>query len=479
MLCLFIDSILLQCHHMKRKGPDPALFVILGLVAIMLILIATAFAGRSCAKGVKDLLSIPGYSDNGLGNNARPLAQKDFDAFVKQAEAVDLGIGVHLGMSVDELTAALGKPDLIKSSGDGKQVYSFDFPANLESPAPADRRSSIGRSGNSPATLRLTISGGKVAKVSLKLPYCSSTSEYSLIKLNAKPFSECRFSDAKALFGTPQVETEHDATWEYYPATEAALKTVKEELPETPPADAKILEPQDYDGFVKKVQAFDFGINVHLGQTWEELQSAFGDSGFSSLNNGRIRQCHYMLSPKGLKEEYSPFGGSPAMLTVALKDDIVRDINLHITPIGKKNGFKYLVVNGKPLLQCQIGDLIQVLGEQSSDYIAFGDCSITWLYAAKPSGNVPWRFTQVDISRMGRDDSFGYFHIADISPSQLEGVYLDSDSSAATAPKPDRSIYISFGTEYYEDGLLHSMEIDLRDLSQKSDSDSGLTPPKL
>ena len=451
---------------MKRQGADPILYVVVGLVVLALLSTLAAVAGRSCAKTIGDFLASLSISSGAFGSLAGNLEQRDYEAFVKEVERIDLGIGIHVGMSKSDVLAMLGKPDFEASHFlDDYYQLDYSFPPGLRSLDTKARILALEGNDSPPATLTISLRNDEVAGISFYLPStCTDTSRWDYLTLNGKPFSQCKTGDVHSLLGKPIDETETDASWEFYPAEAGPQLATSYKTSDAPPSDAVILSQADYDAYAKNARDFDFGIGVHLGQSWSELRKVMGKPDCGGIIMDGIRSCSYMLPLKSL-DSTPPNPKAPcALLMFELKDEIVRHISLSIPDTNKNGDYPYLLLNGKSLADCSINDFKQVFGEETHNNTNDDYCHLGWAYASEPSVRGPRRFTEVTAWRTMTSHTFNDITITDINSTMLYDEEAPDYMGAFTIesePTAENWIYVYVDTGYSADNTLRHLKIKL------------------
>lgn len=207
---------------MKRQGADPIVYVFIGLIIIALLSAYAAFAGRSCAKAMVDASHDPGeqpYSESHEFKSAAvEVPPKDYEAFMRAAKSIDLGIGVAVGMTKDELAKRLGEPESVSRIKGGKQELAFMFPPTAKGPRPNDRH--VGgifdtvRMSVLVVTMRDDIAEEVMFTIS---PLGKDTDEWKFITLEGKHLARCQPDDFKALLGEPTHSYAGTLAWHFAP----------------------------------------------------------------------------------------------------------------------------------------------------------------------------------------------------------------------------------------------------------------------
>lgn len=207
---------------MKRQGADPILYVVVGLVVLALLSAFAAFAGRSCAKSAMEASRDPGeqpYSESHEFKSAAvEIPPKDYDAFMRAAKSIDLGIGVSVGMTKEDLTKRLGEPEGISRTKGGRQQLSFMFPPSAKSARPDDRHVGGLFDVMRMTMLVVTMRDDTAEEVTLAIsPLSKETDEWKFITLEGKPIARCQPDDFKALLGEPTHSYAGMLAWHFAP----------------------------------------------------------------------------------------------------------------------------------------------------------------------------------------------------------------------------------------------------------------------
>lgn len=207
---------------MKRKGADPILYVFAGLIVLALLSAFAAYAGRSCAKAVVEASRDPGeqpYSESHAFKSAAvEIPPKDYEAFMRAAKSIDLGIGVSVGMAKDELTKRLGEPESVSRIKGGKQQLSFMFFPSAKSPRPGDRHVGGLFDAVRMSVLMVTVRDDIAQEVMFTVsPLSKDTDEWKFITLEGKPIARCIPDDFKALLGEPTHSHAGTLAWHFAP----------------------------------------------------------------------------------------------------------------------------------------------------------------------------------------------------------------------------------------------------------------------
>ncbi len=208
---------------MKRQGPDPIVYVFIGLLVLALLSVYAVFAGRSCAKQIIEGAKSGGeqpYTESGeFKRAAAEVSQEEYGTFAKAVEGIDFGIGVRVGMRKDELRKQLGDPESVSRASGGKQILSYMLPPGAKGPRPEERRQGGFFDTMRMAVLAVTLRDGIAEEVLFTIsPMSKEGDRWEFIRLGSKPLAECVGDDFKALLGEP-TRTQHTTfAWHYAPA---------------------------------------------------------------------------------------------------------------------------------------------------------------------------------------------------------------------------------------------------------------------
>ncbi len=207
---------------MKRQGADPILYVFAGLIVLALLSAYAAFAGRSCAKAVMEASRDPGeqpYSESHAFKSAAvEVPPKDYEAFMRAAKSIDLGIGVSVGMAKDELIKRLGEAESVSRVEGGKQALSFMFPPAAKGPRPDDRHVGGLFGAVRMAVLMVTMRDDVAEEVLFTIsPLSKEGDDWKFITLGSKPIAQCQPDDLKALLGEPTHSYAGTLAWHFAP----------------------------------------------------------------------------------------------------------------------------------------------------------------------------------------------------------------------------------------------------------------------
>jgi hypothetical protein len=208
---------------MKRQGPDPVLYVVLGLVLITLLSVSLALlAGRSCTKLMTDVTSDTGkptYEESREFYETAPkVSPEAYSEFVKTVEGIDLGLGVHVGQAAGDVKRALGEPDSVTRVAGGKQAYNYMFPSGAKGPFPDQRHRGGFKDLLGSAMLMLTMKDNAVQELWIGFsPLGKSEEGWAFIKFNGKPLDQCKTEDLSAVLGEPDISKGDVRAWRCAP----------------------------------------------------------------------------------------------------------------------------------------------------------------------------------------------------------------------------------------------------------------------
>ena len=206
---------------MRAKQLDPVVWVMIALVGVAAVIVLIAFASRGCALAMKEGFESAGarhsrYEDAKWATESVELDPGEYAAFVEKAQAIDLGIGVHIGADMEHVEAVLGAPDTTGRAAEGGYEYSYVLFAGADGPSSEQRHKGGFFAVLNSASLVLTAIDGRVTSI---LFFASPLSgedakRWEFLTLDGKPLTQCTKDDLKALLGEP-TETRCDLTWRY------------------------------------------------------------------------------------------------------------------------------------------------------------------------------------------------------------------------------------------------------------------------
>jgi len=120
--------------------------------------------------------------------DAAELEPDEFAAFMEKAQAIDLGIGVHLGTDMEQVKAVLGAADTAGRAKGGYE-YTYLFFASAGGPSPKQRHRGGFFAVVNSATLTVTATDEKVAGITFFASPLSSgdAARWAFLTLDGKP----------------------------------------------------------------------------------------------------------------------------------------------------------------------------------------------------------------------------------------------------------------------------------------------------
>jgi len=194
------------------------------LVGVAVFSVLIALASRSCVQAVKE-----GFESAGAGRLTREdsrwstesveLEPEEFAALVEKVQAIDLGVGVHLGADMKQVEAVLGAADTTGRAADGGYEYTYVFFASAGGPSSKQRHKGGFFAVLNSASLVLTAIDGRVTGiVFFASPLGGEDARrWEFLTLDGKPLTQCTKDDLTALLGEP-TGTRYDLTWRYVAA---------------------------------------------------------------------------------------------------------------------------------------------------------------------------------------------------------------------------------------------------------------------
>ncbi|MCD6283287.1 hypothetical protein J7J84_06780 [bacterium] len=215
---------------MRAKQLDPAVWVIVALVGVAVFSALMALATRSCVQAMKEgfesaSTGVSSYEETRWATDAAELEPDEFAAFMEKAQAIDLGIGVHLGTDMEQVKAVLGAADTTGRAKGGYE-YTYLFFASAGGPSPKQRHRGGFFAVVNSATLTVTATDEKVAGITFFASPLSSgdAARWAFLTLDGKPLMQCTKDDLTALLGEPTDATKYNVTWRFIPASPADAK---------------------------------------------------------------------------------------------------------------------------------------------------------------------------------------------------------------------------------------------------------------
>ncbi len=218
---------------MRAAKLDPAVWVVIGLLGVAVISVLMVLATRSCAQAMRDAFSSTAeesasHETKQWADKAVRLKPEEYAAFAKKARSIGLGIGVHLGLDMEQVESILGAADSAARAMGGAYEYTYLFFADATGPGPKERHKGGFFAVVGSASLTLTIVGEKVTGVSFFATPIKGEDKarWPFLTLNGRPLMRCTKDDLAALLGEPTESTRRTATWRFVPASpaeEAAL----------------------------------------------------------------------------------------------------------------------------------------------------------------------------------------------------------------------------------------------------------------
>ena len=210
---------------MQVKKLDPVVWIIVALVGVAAVIVLIAFASRGCVLAMKEGFESAGarhsrYEDAKWATEAAELEPAEYAAFVEKAQAIDLGIGVHLGADMEHVETVLGAADTTGRAAGGGFEYTYLFFPGAEGPSSKQRHKGGLFSVVNSAALTVTAVDNKVAGFTFyATPHGTDDPvHWPFLTLNGKPLMQCTKDDLTALLGEP-TETRYFITWRYALAT--------------------------------------------------------------------------------------------------------------------------------------------------------------------------------------------------------------------------------------------------------------------
>ena len=210
---------------MRAKQLDPAVWVIAALAGVAVFSALMALATRSCVQAMKEgfesaSTGVSSYEETLWATDAAELEPDEFAAFMEKAQAIDLGIGVHLGTDMEQVKAVLGAADTAGRAKGGYE-YTYLFFASAGGPSPKQRHRGGFFAVVNSATLTVTATDEKVAGITFFASPLSSgdAARWAFLTLDGKPLMQCTREDLTALLGEPTDATKYNVTWRFIPAS--------------------------------------------------------------------------------------------------------------------------------------------------------------------------------------------------------------------------------------------------------------------
>jgi hypothetical protein len=207
------------------KKLDPAVILALVMLFITLAVMGLLLASRSCIRQTKELFAgIDGASSQAGAyrayafGEAKPLPPQEYVAFEDLVRGLDLGTGVTVGMSEDEVRRVLGNPFTSARLDSSRIQLMYNLPHGCEGPGEKQRtrtRSGFKAMVNM-AMLMVTIRDGAAESLSVSFMPVSARDGWPFLTLGGKELALCTPADVRAFFGEPTdtLEDMYD-TWHY------------------------------------------------------------------------------------------------------------------------------------------------------------------------------------------------------------------------------------------------------------------------